>query len=170
MLTRTEEKWLNYIEQRARYNVKGKSFFRLTDILETAFLLSEDKAYEVLKNIMGRKNIGSSPESIIKEYIAMLEKGYGSIKDQMDILGGNKLLAVKSTAEFRNKKFKGGSFIEVLKEVYNVSDEDLMPLIEKYLSSLQSTVFSYSIDQESFDRFLESDIEELEKQAKRFEN
>ena len=23
MLTRTEEKWLNYIEQRARYNVKG---------------------------------------------------------------------------------------------------------------------------------------------------
>lgn len=170
MLTSTEEKWLNYIEERARYNVKGKSFFRVTDILETAFLLSEDKAYDVLRNIMGRKNIGSSPDAIIKEYILMLEKGYGSIKDQMEILGGNKLLSVKGTAEFRSKNFKGGSFIEAIKEVYNVSDDELMPLIERYLNFLQSTVFSYTIDQESFNRFLESNIEELEKQAKRFEN
>lgn len=169
MLTRTEEKWLDYIEECARHNVRGKNFFRVTDILETAFALSEDKSYEILRNIMGRKNIGSSPEAIIKEYISMLEKGYGSIKEQMEILGGNKLLSVRSTAEARSKKFQGGTFIEALKEVYNVSDDDLMPLIEKYLNYLQSTVFSYTIDQESFNKFLESDIEELEKQAKRFE-
>lgn len=142
----------------------------MTDILEEAFCLSEDKAYEILKNIMGRKNIRNAPDAIIKEYISMLETGYGSIKDQMEILGGNKLLSVKATSDLRSKKFTGGTFIDVLKDVYKVSDKDIMPLIESYLKYLNSTTFSYELNEETFNNFLESNIEELEKQAQRFEN
>lgn len=37
MLTATEERLLEYIEERARANVKGKTFYKMTDILEQAF-------------------------------------------------------------------------------------------------------------------------------------
>ncbi len=55
MLTATEERLLEYIEERARANVRGKTFYKMTDILEQAFWISEEKAYEVLKNIIARK-------------------------------------------------------------------------------------------------------------------
>ena len=56
MLTATEERLLNYVETRARENVKGKAFYKMTDILEQAFWISEEKSYEILKNIISRKN------------------------------------------------------------------------------------------------------------------
>ena len=49
----------------------------MTDILEHAFWISEEKSYEVLKNIISRKNVGNSKNEIINEYIDMLKKGYG---------------------------------------------------------------------------------------------
>lgn len=75
MLTATEERNLEYIEQRARHNIRGKNFFTTTDVLEEAFWMSKDKAYEVLKNILGRKTIRNSPDAIVDEYIDMLKKG-----------------------------------------------------------------------------------------------
>ena len=168
MLTATEERNLEYIEQRARHNIRGKNFFTTTDVLEEAFWMSKDKAYEVLKNILGRKTIRNSPDAIVDEYIDMLKKGYASIEEQIDIFGGDKASRVESTARIRFKKFAGGTFIDALREVYNVEEDEIMPLIGRYLGSLESQVFSYTVDQESFQRYLESNVEELDAQFKRF--
>lgn len=168
MLTATEERNLAYIEKRAKHNIRGKSFFTTTDVLEEAFGMSKDKAYEVLKNILGRKTIRNSPDAIVDEYIDMLKKGYESIEEQINIFGGDKASRVESTARIRFKKFEGGTFIDVLREVYNVEEDEIMPLIERYLESLESQVFSYTIDQESFQKYLESNVEELDAQFKRF--
>ena len=43
MITATEDRLLKYIEDRARENVKGKTFYKMTDILEHAFWISEEK-------------------------------------------------------------------------------------------------------------------------------
>ena len=168
MLTATEERNLEYIEQRAKHNIRGKTFFTTTDVLEEAFWMTKDKAYEVLKNILGRKTIRNSPDAIVDEYIDMLKKGYGSIQEQVDAFGGDKASRVESTARIRFKKFVGGSFIDVLREVYNVEEKDIMPLIRGYLESLESQVFSYTIDQKSFQKYIEANVDELDAQFKRF--
>ncbi|ALP91246.1 MULTISPECIES: hypothetical protein [Clostridium] len=170
MLTDTEERMLQYIQDHANANVRGKTFFRMTDVLEDAFLLTEDKAYEVFKNIMSRKNIGNSKYDIIDEYIDMLKKGYGSIKEQVDIFGGDRYSIVVSTAEKRIKSYEGGSFFDVLREVYNVSDSDLNELILKFISFASSPGFSIKLDEEMYNKFLQSDLEELDKQYERFLN
>lgn len=168
MLTTTEEKWLEFIEKRARDNIKGRSFFRVTDILEDAFCLSEDKAYEVLKNIMARKTIGNSPNAVIDEYLSMLEKGYGSIKEQMEIMGGDKWLYVKSTSDIRARRFEGGTILDALREIYNIQEEELLPVLEKFLNSIRSSEFSFTFDKKLFDKFLEDNMEEIEAQAERY--
>lgn len=170
MLTSTEEKWLDFIEKRARENIRGRSFFRVTDILEDAFCLSEDKAYEVLKNIMARKVIGNSPDDVICEYMSMLEKGYGSIKEQMEIMGGDKWLYVKSTSEIRAKRFENGSIFDALREIYNISEEELVPILEKFLASVESNEFSFTFDKKAYDKFLEDNVEEIEAQAERYKD
>ncbi|EHI98836.1 hypothetical protein CDLVIII_2174 [Clostridium sp. DL-VIII] len=170
MLTVTEERLLKYIEERARENVKGKTFYKMTDVLEQAFWISEDRAYEVLKNIISRKNIGNSKEAIINEYIDMLKKGYGSIQEQVEVFGGDKVQGVLYTAERRLKNFGGGSFLDILREVYKVPDEEIMELTEKYLNYLNSPLFLFKLEKETFHKFLESDIEELDKQFNRFMN
>lgn len=168
MLTATEERNLAYIEEKARYNIKGKNFFTTTDVLEEAFWMNKDKAYEVLKNILCRKTIRNTPDAIVDEYIDMLKKGYGSIEEQMGVFGGDKASKVESTARIRLKKFNGGTFIDILREVYNVEEEEIMPLMKRYLSSVESQVFSYNIDQKSFQKYLESNVEELDAQFERF--
>jgi hypothetical protein len=170
MLTVTEERLLKYIEERARENVKGKTFYKMTDILEQAFWISEDRAYEVLRNIISRKNIGNSKDAVIDEYIDMLKKGYGSIQEQIEVFGGDKVQSVLYTADRRLKNFEGGSFFDVLKEVYKVLDEDVMKLTEKYFNYLNSPMFSFKVEKETFHKFLESDLEELDKQFDRFMN
>ena len=170
MITKTEDILLKYIEDRARENVKGKSFFKMTDVLENAFWLSKDKSYEVLKNIMARKNIGNSKNDIINEYIDMLKKGYGSIQEQLEVFGGDKVLSVISTAEIRLKKYEGGTFFDVLRDVYKIPDEDIMELTEKYLEFLNSPLFIFRLEKETFHKFLQSDLEELDKQFDRFVN
>lgn len=170
MLTATEERLLKYIEDRARDNVKGKTFFKMTDILEQAFWISREKSYEVLKNIMARKNIGNSKNDVINEYIDMLKKGYGSIQEQVEVFGGDKLSSVIYTAEKRLKKHEGGTFFDVLRNVYKISDEDIMKVTEKYLEFLNSPSFVFRLEKETFHRFLESDLEELDKQFDRFVN
>lgn len=52
MLTATEERLLKYIEECAKENISGTSYFRMTDVLEDAFLLTQDKAYDAFKNII----------------------------------------------------------------------------------------------------------------------
>lgn len=170
MLTVTEERLLKYIEDRARENVKGKKFYKMTDILEQAFWISEEKAYEVLKNIISRKNIGNSKDAIINEYIDMLKKGYGSIQGQVEIFGGDKVSNVIYTAKKRIKTFEGGTFFDVLKHVYKVSDEELIAVTEKYLKFLNSALFSYRLEEDTFHKFLQSDLDELDKQYDRFMN
>ncbi|GEP62334.1 hypothetical protein CBE01nite_01020 [Clostridium beijerinckii] len=170
MLTATEERLLEYIEERARANVRGKTFYKMTDILEQAFWISEEKAYEVLKNIIARKNIGNSKDAIIDEYIDMLKKGYGSIQEQVDLFGGDKYTSVMYAAERRLKQYEGGTFFDLLREVYKIPDEEIMEVTEKYLKFLNSPIFSYRLEKETFHKFLQSDLEELDKQFNRFVN
>lgn len=170
MLTATEERLLDYIETRARENVKGKAFYKMTDILENAFWISQEKSYEVLKNIISRKNVGNSKNEIINEYIDMLKKGYGSIQEQVDVFGGDKASSIIYTAEKRLKNYEGGTFFDVLREVYKVVDEDIIKLTEKYLEFLNSQLFIFKLEKETFHKFLESDMEELDKQFNRFIN
>ena len=170
MITETEDRLLRYIEDRARENVRGKSFYKTTDVLEHAFLMSKEKSYEVLKNIMSRKNIGNSKNDVINEYIHMLKKGYVSIKEQVDVFGGDKISSIIHTAEKRFKKYKGGTFFNVLREIYKISDDDIMDITEKYLSFLNSPSFIFKLEKETFHKFLQSDLEELDKQFDRFVN
>lgn len=148
--------------------LRVKIFFTITDIIEHAFYLPKDRAYEILRDIMSRKNVGNSKSQIINEYINMLRTGYGSIQEQVDVFGGDKLSRVISTSEKRIKSYDGGTFFDVLKEVYNVSQEDINPLIEKYLNFVESPSFVFRLDKDTFHKFLESDLEELDKQFDRF--
>lgn len=168
MLTATEERLLRYIEDCARKNVEGKKFYKMTDILENAFWISEEKAYEVLKNIVARKDIGNSKNEVINEYIDMLKKGYGSIQEQVDVFGGDKFASVVYTAEKRLKKYEGGTFFDVLKEVYKISNDDIPKVTEKYLEFLNSAGFVFRLEKDTFHKFLQSDLEELDKQFDRF--
>ena len=168
MLTATEERLLKFIEDRARQNVKGKTFCKMTDIIEQAFWVSEEKAYEVLKNIISRKHIGNSKNEIINEYIDMLKKGYGSIQEQVNVFGGDKFSSVIYTAGRRMKKYEGGTFFDVLREVYKIPEEDIMEITEKYLEFLNSPLFAFRLEAESFHKFLQSDLDELDKQFDRF--
>ena len=170
MITETEDRLLRYIEDRARENVKGKSFFKMTDILEHAFWLSKEKSYEVLRNIMARKNIGNSKNDAINEYIDMLKKGYVSIQEQVEVFGGDKFSSIVNTSEKRFEKYKGGTFFDGLREVYKISDDDIMDVTEKYLKFLKSPSFVFRLDKETFHKFLQSDLEELDKQFDRFVN
>ena len=170
MLTATEERLLKYIEDCARENIKGKTFYKMTDVLEHAFWISEEKAYEVLKNIIARKNIGNSKEAIINEYIDMLKKGYGSIQEQVELFGGDKYTSVIYAAERRLKNYEGGTFFDLLRVVYKVPEEELMEVTEKYLKFLNSPLFSYRLEKETFHKFLQSDLDELDKQFNRFVN
>ena len=159
---------LKYIEKRAKYNVKDKKFFRNTDILQEAFLITEDRAYEILKDIMSRKNIKNTKEAVIDEYMNMLGYGYASLKEQVELFGGHKLSAIKKEADYRFRKFKEGTIIDVLKEVYNVENEDMSSIIVKYMESLPSEEFSFKVNINTFNKFLEENLDELDKQAKRY--
>lgn len=168
MLTHTEERMIKYIEDQAEENIRGKSYFRMTDVLEDAFLLTEDKAYEVFKNIMSRKNIGNSKYDIIDEYIDMLKKGYGSIKEQLDLFGGDKYSMVISTARHRLNDYEGGTFFDILRDVYNVSEDEINEVALKYLDFAKTSGFNIVIDEEKYNKFLRQDMEELDKQYERF--
>ena len=159
---------LTYIEKRARYNVKDKQFFRNTDILKEAFLISEEKAYEILKDIMSRKNIKNSKDAVIDEYINMLGNGYDSIREQVELLGGHKLLAIKKEAECRFKSFKKGTIIDVFRDIFNVSDEEMPYIVMKYMGSLTALEFSFKVNINTFYKFLEDNLDELDKQARRY--
>lgn len=93
MLTATEERLLKYIEDCARRNVEGKNFYKMTDILEHAFWISEEKAYEVLKNIISRKDIGNSKNDVINEYIDMLKRDMAQFKNKLMFLEEINILA-----------------------------------------------------------------------------
>ena len=130
-MTTGNQELFRYIEKRVKHNVKDKKFFRNTDILKEAFLISEDKAYEILKDIMSRKNIENTKEAVIDEYMNMLGNGYDSLRDQVELLGGHKLPAIKKEAERRFKSFQKGTIIDIFKDVFNVSDEDMPYMVLK---------------------------------------
>jgi len=159
---------LEYIERRAKYNVKDKKFFRNTDILREAFFVSEERAYEILKDIMIRKNIKNTKEAIVEEYLYMLGNGYASLKEQLELFGGNKLAAVKKEADRRLKHFDKGSIIDIFKQVYNVDEEDISELLMKYMAFIKAMDFDFRVNINNFNKFLEDDFEELDKQARRY--
>lgn len=164
----SNQELLEYIEKRAKYNVKDKHFFRNTDILREAFLVSEERAYEILKDIMIRKNIKNTKEAIIDEYLSMLGNGYASLKEQLELFGGHKLSAIKKEAERRLKNFDKGSIIDIFKEVYNVEEEEVPELLLKYMDVLKATDFAFKVNTTTFNKFLEDNLEEADKQAKRY--
>lgn len=159
---------LEFIEKRAKYNVKDKQFFRNTDILKEAFLVSEERAYEILKDIMIRKNIKNTKEAIIDEYLSMLGNGYAPLKEQIELYGGHKLPSIKKEAERRLKNFSKGSIIDIFREVYNVEEEEISDLLVKYMSFLNSTDFAFKVNITTFNKFLEDNFEEIDKQANRY--
>mgnify|MGYP001358307481 CR=1 FL=1 len=168
MIAETEDRLLKYIEDRARVNIKGKSFFRMTDVLEQAFWLSKESSYEILKNIMARKNIGNSKNDVINEYLDMLKKGYGSIQEQIELFGGDKLSSIIYTSEKRLKKYEGKTFFDILRNIYKIPEEDIMDITKKYLEFLNSPSFIFRLEKETFHKFLQSNLDELDKQFDRF--
>lgn len=59
MIVEIEERLLKYIKECVKKNIEGKSFFIIIDLLEQVFYMFKDSVYEVLKNIMGKKDIGN---------------------------------------------------------------------------------------------------------------
>lgn len=158
-----------YIEKRAKYNVENKKFFRNTDILRAAFGVSEDKAYEIIKDMMASgKVVPNTKESLIDEYMNMLGNGYMKLSEQYSLIGGDKLSLIKKEAERRKEKFNKGTICDMLQIVFNVENKDLEDIIIKYLKTVESTDFSFKFTEESFYEFLEKDMNELDKQADRF--
>ena len=155
-----------YIEKRAKYNVENKKFFRNTDILRAAFGVSEDKAYEIIKDMMASgKVVPNTKESLIDEYMNMLGNGYMTLSEQYSLIGGDKLSLIKKEAERRKEKFNKGTICDMLQIVFNVDNKDLEDIIIKYLKTVESTDFSFKFTEESFYEFLEKDMNELDKQA-----
>ncbi|WP_455791183.1 hypothetical protein [Clostridium butyricum] len=158
-----------YIEKRAKYNVENKKFFRNTDILRAAFGVSEDKAYEIIKDMMASgKIVPNTKESLIDEYMNMLGNGYMTLSEQYSLIGGDKLSLIKKEAERRKEKFNKGTICDMLQIAFNVDNKDLEDIIIKYLKTVESTDFSFKFTEESFYEFLEKDMNELDKQADRF--
>ena len=157
-----------YIEKRAKYNVKDKTFFRNTDVLKEAFLISEDRAYEILKDIMSRKTVKNTKEAVIEEYMNMLGYGYAPLKEQMELFGGDKLSTIKKQAEYRFKNFKGGTIIDVFKNIYNIADEDIPAIVMRYMDSLTAEEFVFKVNKKTFYKFLDDNLDELDKQAERY--
>lgn len=168
MLTATEERYLNYIEERANENVRGRRFSRMTDVLEEAFLLTRDEAYETIRDIMSRKNIGNSKYDVIDEYLDMLKHGYISIQRQMELFGGDKFSTVAHTAARRSENYKGGSIFKAMEEIYCIKEEEVMPVLEKYFNKINAAGFEFQLNMETFNKFLEEDPEELDKQFERY--
>lgn len=163
------QKLFKYIEKRAKYNVENKKFFRNTDILRAAFGVSEDKAYEIIKDMMASgKVVPNTKESLIDEYMNMLGNGYMTLSEQYSLIGGDKLSLIKKEAERRKEKFNKGTICDMLQIVFNVDNKDLEDIIIKYLKTVESTDFSFKFTEESFYEFLEKDMNELDKQADRF--
>ena len=168
-MTLGNQELLKYIEKRARYNVKDKKFFRNTDILKEAFSVSEEKAYEILKDIMSRKNIKNSKEAVVDEYLNMLGNGYDSLREQVELFGGHKFPAIKKEAERRFKNFEKGTIIDIFREIFNISDNDMPSMVIKYMDSLTAPEFSFKVNINTFYKFLEDNIDELDKQAERYD-
>jgi len=168
-MTLGNQELLRYIEKRAKYNVKDKNFFRNTDILKEAFLITEEKAYEILKDIMSRKNIKNSKEAVVDEYLNMLGNGYDSLREQIELFGGHKFSAIKKEAERRLKNFEKGTIRDVFTEVFNVADEDIPYTLMEYMDSLVAIEFLFKVNINTFYKFLEDNLDELDKQAKRYD-
>jgi len=168
-MTLGNQELLKYIEKRARYNVKDKKFFRNTDILKEAFLVSEEKAYEILKDIMSRKNIKNSKEAVVDEYLNMLGNGYDSLREQVELLGGHKMPVIKKEVERRFKNFEKGTIIDIFREIFNISDDDMPSMVIKYMDSLTAPEFSFKVNINTFYKFLEDNMDELDKQAERYD-
>lgn len=165
----SNQELLNYIEKRAKYNVKDKKFFRNTDILQEAFLITEDRAYEILKDIMSRKNIKNSKEAVVDEYLNMLGNGYDSLREQVELLGGHKMPVIKKEVERRFKNFEKGTIIDIFREIFNISDDDMPSMVIKYMDSLTAPEFSFKVNINTFYKFLEDNMDELDKQAERYD-
>ncbi len=158
-----------YIEKRAKFNVENKKFFRNTDILRAAFGVSEEKAYEIIRDIMASgKVVPNTKDSLIDEYMNMLANGYMTLSEQYNIMGGDKLSSIKKEADRRKVKFVKGSIIDMMEVVFNIPHDEVKDVLIRYLDTIESTDFSFKFNEDSFYKFIENDMDELDKQAERF--
>lgn len=158
-----------YIEKRARYNVRNKKFFRNTDVLKAAFGVSEEMAYGILRDMMNMtSSMENSKDAIIDQYLKMLANGYMPLSEQYELMGGDKLTSIKSEAKRRAADFRKGNLIDLLKIVYNVSEDEMQETLVKFIKSIESIDFSFNVNMDNFYKFLENDMDELDKQCERF--
>lgn len=158
-----------YIEKRARYNVRNKKFFRNTDVLKAAFGVSEEMAYGILRDMMNMTSrMENSKDAIIDQYLRMLGSGYMPLSEQYELMGGDKLTSIKKEAKRREADFHKGNLIDLLHIVYNVSDDEMDETVMKFIRSIDSYDFSFKVNVDNFYKFLESDMDELDKQCERF--
>lgn len=66
------------------------------------------------------------------------------------------------------KNFSKGSIIDIFREVYNVEEEEISDLLVKYMSFLNSTDFAFKVNITTFNKFLEDNFEEIDKQVNRY--
>lgn len=161
---------LEKIKIRAKHNVENKKFFRNTDILKAAFGVSEEMAYKILKDMMNMAGtIENSRDALIDQYLKMLSYGYDiSVKEQFELIGGDKLNSVKIAAKRKEEDFKGGSLIDLLRVVFNVSDSEMQETVMKFMKTIDSNEFYFKVTSDAFYKFLEDDLDELDKQVRRF--
>ena len=158
-----------HIEKRARYNVKNKKFFRNTDVLKAAFGVSEEMAYEILRDMMNMTSrMENSKDAIIDQYLKMLGNGYMPLREQYEMMGGDKLKKIKIEAEHRLANFQKGNLRELLHSVFNVSEFEMQKTIIRFIDSIDSYDFSFKVDAEAFYKYLENDMDELERQYERY--
>lgn len=158
-----------YIEKRARYNVRNKKFFRNTDVLKAAFGVSEEMAYGILRDMMNMtSSMENSKDAIIDQYLKMLGSGYIPLSEQYEMMGGDKLKKIKKEAERRLLNFHKGNLMDLLHTVYNVSEDELKETAIKFIESINSYEFSFKADADAFYKFLENDMDELDRQWERF--
>ncbi|MDO5516736.1 MAG: hypothetical protein Q4F66_04225 [Clostridium sp.] len=158
-----------YIEKRARHNVRNKKFFRNTDVLQAAFGLSEEMAHEIFRDMMNMtSSMENSKDAVIDQYLKMLGNGYMLLSEQYELMGGDKLTAIKKEAKRREADFHKGSLIDILHDVYDVSENEMQETVMKFIKSIDSHDFSFKVNAESFYKFLESDMDELDRQYERF--
>ena len=67
--------------------------------------VSEDKAYEIIKDMMASgKVVPNTKESLIDEYMNMLGNGYMTLSEQYSLIGGDKLSLIKKRSREKKRK------------------------------------------------------------------
>ena len=56
----------------------------------------------------------------------------------------------------------------MMEVVFNIPHDEVKDVLIRYLDTIESTDFSFKFNEDSFYKFIENDMDELDKQAERF--